>query len=242
MSETDEPHDCLETGEGFLPERAREYLKNPDEYENVASDVRHDIRRRRKIAQQQLQYLENNRELWELKDDASLLEEIDPNSWEKRDGEFLDSGTQHLHQPLPDAEAVDFVIHRDTLEAMEEVRTELSQFIVDKIVDGLSEEEIPDSYGTKEDLWEFLQDHRQELRTELDDHRTDDDIEYFWGNDYVTIDDIVRAALRLIPSEDDLTETDEESFTLLYGESLEPKFELLRRFEQGLDHTKLQRE
>jgi len=225
----------LETTAGFLTEQMREYLKDPagfeDKYDQEkASKVRHRIRNARSAAVEQLRYLDDNPDQWVREQPkASNFPDSEPH---------ID--TVSLHEPLPDDHTISFGIHTDTHRALAQVQTELSELVVDSLIESLEPDDIPPEFDSKLEYRDYLQINRQDLRTKYDTSKLPQ-YEVFRGDDLVTVDDIIRIALQMTPTDKMLDEIDINSFAMLPGIRYEERHKVMQTFSNALDRSLLKR-
>lgn len=179
-----------------------------------------------KTARSQLEYLDDNADDWR---------KIQPY------GDFPEELEEHidpipLHRPLPDAEVHLFDIHEDTLRALRDTQTALSEYFIDYGVDKL--DEIPDEFDSKAAFREHLHEHRVEMRAEVDGRRLAGE-EVFVGDDFVTVDDVVRMALQMVPDDEYLEDIEDEALLLMPGVRPEDRYELLKLFSESIDDSLL---
>ncbi|WP_136689112.1 hypothetical protein [Halorhabdus amylolytica] len=223
----------LETPKGFLTEQMRSYLADPEDFvaehgKQKSADVRNRIRNAREAAIKQLELLDNRTEEW-TRQQPQVQSFPDPEP-------HVD--IIPCHRPLPDDHAVDFAIHEDTLRALEGTQRRLSELAVNFFVDQIDRNQIPDEYNSKSEYREHLQENRQDLRT-LYDAEKRPAYEIFRGNDFATIDDVIRLGLQFVVSPEDYQEFENEKYALLPGINQDIRYELIKAYAESLDKSYL---
>lgn len=225
----------LETTKGFLTDQMRSYLSDPEGFEaehgkETVTDVRNRIRNARTAAIEQLQFLDEYTDLWVRKQPrAAAFPSSEPHV-----------DPVPLHEPLPDDHAIDFAIHADTIQALKGIQQELSRFTVDKIVDQLESKQIPDEFDSRLSYREYLQERRQDFRTRYDSEKLPTH-EVFRGNDFLTVDDIIRLSLLLTPPSETIEDLERERLSMFPGIHQEKRYEMLKTLTDALDRSYLRR-
>lgn len=231
MEGIDEPVPDLENG--FLTKQMREYLRDPAKFEadhdsDAVDDIRYRIREARKDAIDEIRFLDTRQDDW-------IREQPAANTYPDSEPRLE---TASLHAPLPVPLTTDIPLHDDTVEALKQVRDRLNQVVIDFLIKEV--DDLPPEYSSKQEFREYLMEKAMEVRS-ASDGKEMKQYERFWGDNFLTFDDIIRLGLMMFPNEEVLRGMDLDEFAALPGTKYKERVKILRTYGEALDKSYLKR-